>query len=47
MKLLLSINHKFFEKNPKELIEYIKKVDTNCYVKGFEIYINFNNKDEV
>lgn len=47
MKILLSINHKFFEKSPKELIDSVKQIDVNNYVKGFEIYINFNDKDEV
>jgi len=42
MKFLMSINHKFMELNPKDLISLVKdKID------GFEIAININNNEEV
>lgn len=38
----MSINHKFMELNPKDLISLVKdKID------GFEIAININNNEEV
>lgn len=45
MKIYLSINHKFFEYSPKQLIEIIEKYDVNNSVKGFEIFLNIQNSD--
>lgn len=47
MKILLSINYKFFEKTPNELVKFIKKIDVNHHIKGFEIYFDFENEEHI
>ena len=44
MKSLISINYKFMELTPKELIEEIKK---SSYCKGVEISIDINKENEL
>lgn len=44
MKSLISINYKFMSLTPKRIIELISK---SKYTKGVEIYIDYNNKDEL
>lgn len=46
MNILLSINKKFFEKTPEELVKLIKKYDNKKIIKGFEMYINFEEENE-
>lgn len=46
MKLFLSINNKFFEKTPYDLISYIKKYDNDNVIKGFEIHFDLHNEFE-
>ena len=43
MKSLISVNKKFMELNPKELVELILE---HKYTKGIEIYINYFEEDE-
>lgn len=45
MKALMSINQKFMEYSPKELITLIK--EKSKYTAGFEIYIDFNNSNHL
>lgn len=47
MKILLSLNNKFFEKSPVELIRMIQELDVNNYVSGFELYIDFYDKSHI
>ena len=44
MKSLISINNKFMDINPKELVELILEFK---HTKGIEAYINYENKDEM
>ena len=44
MHSLMSINFKFMEYTPEELIEITKD---NKYMDGFEIYINFSKPEEI
>lgn len=37
MEILLSLNYKFFEIKPEELLERIKIIDTYKIIKGFEV----------
>jgi hypothetical protein len=46
MKIYLSINFKFMTKTPYELVNFIKKYDTNQNVKGLEIYFDYENDFE-
>lgn len=45
MKSIISINNKFMSYNPYELVEFIKL--NSKYTDGFEIYIEYQNKDEL
>lgn len=45
MKILLSLNYKFFDLEPEKLIELIKKYDKENLIKGFEIATN-SEKDK-
>lgn len=45
MKTLMSINKKFMELSPSELIELVSA--NSKYVNGYEISINFDNEEEV
>jgi len=45
MKSIIAVNNKFMDYTPYELVELIK---TNSkYTDGFEIYINYQNKEEL
>lgn len=44
MKNIISINYKFMSLTPKRLVELISNSKST---KGVEIYINFNNKEEL
>lgn len=46
MKVLLSVNNKFFEKNSFELIDYIESKDERKIIDGFELFINIENEYE-
>lgn len=46
MKILLSLNYKFFNLEPDKLIELIKKYDEENLISGFEIATN-SKKDEL
>lgn len=46
MKILFSINQKFYGKSAQYLIEYIKKYDTNNIIKGFEVVFDIENEFE-
>lgn len=47
MKLLMSINNKFFDKSPVEFINLVRENDKLNNVAGFELYIDFMNEEEV
>lgn len=38
MKILLSLNYKFFHQEPEELLKLIKRYNKNNLIDGFEIY---------
>lgn len=44
MKLLISMNHKFFEFSPKEIVD-MSKEDSSAL--GFEIFIDINKENEI
>ena len=46
MKILLSLNYKFFKLEPKQLIELIKKYDKKRIIKGFEIATNSEDDEK-
>ena len=46
MKILLSLNFKFFNLEPEKFIELVQKYDNENLIKGFEIAIN-SIKDEL
>ena len=46
MKILLSLNFKFFNLEPEKLIELIQKYDKENLIAGFEIATN-SKKDEL
>ena len=43
MKTIMSINKKFMDLNPNELIKLVN--DNSKYVDGYEISINFDDKN--
>lgn len=45
MRIIMSINKKFMEYNPRELIDLIK--NNSKYIEGFEIAINYYDKKEL
>lgn len=45
MKSIISVNHKFMEFSPSQLINIIN--NHSKYVEGFEISIDYNNKDHI
>lgn len=45
MKCLMSINPKFMEFSPKDLVELIK--ENSNYVDGFEVYINIDEENQI
>ena len=46
MKILLSLNYKFFDVEPEKLIKFIKKHDKENLIKGFEIATNYEKEKE-
>lgn len=46
MNILLSLNYKFFNLEPKKLIELIKRYDKNNLIKGFEIATKSQEEQE-
>lgn len=45
MRIIISINNKFMEYNPKELINIIKS--NSKYIEGFELAVNYYDKKEL
>lgn len=45
MKSIMSINFKFFEKTPSELVSFV--LNNSKYLDGFEICVNYINKYEI
>lgn len=45
MKSIMSINFKFFEKTPSELVNFV--LENSKYLDGFEICVNYINKYEI
>ena len=46
MKILLSLNYKFFNLEPRKLIELIRKYDENNLIKGFELATKSQEEQE-
>jgi len=46
MKIMLSLNRKFFKISPNELINLIEKSNQNSTISGFECVANNENEQE-
>lgn len=47
MKLMLSLNYKFFDVNPKDFMDKILNHENKDVISGFELCIDFDKNYEV